>query len=167
MEIELESLKLRFEDNKKQVRRLGDMGDFFSDQDAVAARLDENPLIYEVYAHENEGQGNLSYAVTVIKPGDIGGEYFMTKGHFHEKDVAEVYIGLEGEGLLLLQDKEGNTRKLPLEPGRVSYVPKGYAHRSINTGNSELRLLAIYASDSGHDYGTIKEEGFKEKIVKN
>jgi len=153
------------DENKKTVRKLSDMKGFYADSRAVARILeDSDPVIYEVYAHESEGPGNLSYALTVINPGDVAGEYFMTKGHFHHKSSAELYLGLEGEGVLLLQNRQGDTKRIRLEPGRVSYVPKDYAHRSINTGSSKLKFLAIYSSDSGHDYSTIEKEGFNELV---
>ncbi len=164
----MRNFSLHLDENQRTVRRLSDMKGFYADQEAVAQILKESdPVIYEVYAceSEEEGPGNLSYALTVINPGDVGGEYYMTKGHFHHKPSAELYLGLEGEGILLLQDREGNTRRIPLLPGRVSYVPANYAHRSINTGRSQLRFLAIYQSDSGHDYGTIEKEGFRERIL--
>jgi glucose-6-phosphate isomerase len=78
-----------------------------------------------------------------------------------------VYIGLEGTGLIVMQDKEGNTRREELRPGRIAYVPKGFAHRSINTGKEKLKFLAVYAGDSGHDYGSIKDEGFKDILKKH
>ena len=168
MELDLGGFKLSLKENKKTVRKLSDMKGFYTDQGAVARILEDgDPVIYEVYARESEGPGNLSYAVTVINPGDVGGECFMTKGHFHDKPTAELYLGLEGEGILLLQNRQGDTKKLRLEPGRVSYVSKDCAHRVINTGSSKLKFLAIYSSDSGHDYGTIEKEGFKETVRKD
>ncbi len=167
MDLQLDDFRLTFEENKKTVRKLSDMKDFYADQRMATRTLQlYDPTIYAVYAHESEGPGNLSYAVTVINPGDIGGEYYMTKGHFHTKPTAELYLGLEGEGILLLQDRKGKAKKLPLQPGKISYVPKDHAHRAINTGDSQLKFLAIYSSDSGHDYSTIKEKGFEERVKK-
>ena len=141
---------------------------FFSDKNAVDAILKKSdPVVYEVYFCEKGDVGDLDYAVTVIKPGDVGGEFFMTKGHFHEKDVGEVYVALEGEGILLLQDKQGKVVKKKFVAGEVSYVPKGFAHRAINTGKKELKFLTVYPSDSGHDYNTIEKKGFKEIIKRD
>jgi glucose-6-phosphate isomerase len=168
MDLGLGPITLRLSGSEKQARRLSDMRGFFADKGSVDAMLKRSdPVVYEVYSCENGGVGDLSYAVTVIKPGDVGGEFFMTKGHFHKKDVGEVYVGLEGEGVLLLQDKQGKTIKKQFGRGEVSYVPKGFAHRAVNTGKKELKFLAIYPSDSGHDYGIIERNGFKEIIRRN
>jgi glucose-6-phosphate isomerase len=45
-------------------------------------------------------------------------------------------------------------------------VPKEFAHRSVNVGDEALVFLAIYPSDSGHDYGSIERKGFNEKLKK-
>lgn len=165
MELKLDKFLLSISESERQIRRLSDMKKFFADRPAVEKLLKNNdPIIYEVYACEIGDTGDLSYAITIINPGDINGEYFMTKGHFHDKEVAEVYIGLEGSGVLLMQDRRGKTKKLMIKPGKVSYVPRGFAHRAANTGKKQLKFLAIYPSDSGHDYDTIEKEGFKEII---
>jgi len=169
MEIKLDKFILKLEESEKQARRLSDMGDFFADRQAVDCRLKtEDPVVYEVYScGTDEGQtGDLSYAVTVINPGDIGGEYYMTKGHFHKKDVAEVYVCFEGSGILLMQDRAGRIKKSSLKAGEIFYVPKGFAHRAVNTGKGKLKFLAIYPSDSGHDYESIEKNGFAERIIK-
>ena len=49
--------------------------------------------------------------------------------------------------------------------GRVIYVPPGWAHRAINIGSTKLIFLAIYPSDAGHDYGAIKERGFRKIVI--
>lgn len=48
--------------------------------------------------------GELLHCVTIIQTGDIDGEFFMTKGHYHiDRSCAEIYYGQKGRGLLLLQ----------------------------------------------------------------
>jgi len=168
MEVKLGDFAISFSESGKQVRRMSDLKNLFSDKKAAdLAAKSGNPVVYEVYAKESEDPDGLSYAVTVINPGEVGGEYFMTKGHFHAKPTGELYLGLEGSGILLLQDRKGNTQKVKIEPGKISYVPSGYAHRSVNTGNGKLKFLAVYRADSGHDYITVEKEGFKDKIKKN
>ena len=167
MELSMPGFALRLSGSEKQTRRLSDLRDFFADKataDNILKRGD--PIIYEVHAKEAGNAGDLSYAVTVINPGDVAGEFYMTKGHFHRKPVGEVYLGLEGEGVLLLQDRAGKTKKLPIRPGEIAYVQKGFAHRAINTGKKQLKFLAVYPSDSGHDYTTIEKKGFKEVMRK-
>ncbi len=165
MELKLKDFALSFSETEKQARRLSDMKGYFADREAAGRMIKAgDPVVYEVYAKESAEHGGLSYAVTVINPGDVAGECFMTKGHFHEKPLAEVYLGLEGEGVIVLQDRKGLSGKVPIAPGRLSYVPGGSAHRSVNTGKSKLKFLAIYSSDSGHDYATIERSGFKERV---
>lgn len=163
MDVRLRDFGLTLSKSKKQVRRLSDMRGAYENQENVAKILKaRDPIIYEVYACDAGGAGDLSYAITIINPGSIGGEYFMTKGHFHKKAVAEIYIGLGGEGVLLLQDRSGRSKKMLVKPGRVCYSPIGWAHRAANTGKKELKYLAVYPSDSGHDY----EVRFKARVKK-
>ena len=153
---------------KKIVRKLSDMKDFYYDKSAVKEILmRSDPIIYEVYAYETEKQdGNLSFATTILYPGKIGREFYMTKGHFHEKeDRAEVYVGLSGTGLMLIMDKNGETKIVKIEPNSVIYVPPYHAHRAVNIGDKPLIFLAIYPSDAGHNYGDIKLKGFSKIVI--
>ncbi len=155
------------EDAKKIVRRLEDLRGYFLDGDAYQRLLDENPVMYEVYAVEQEGnEGDLNFATTVLYPGKVGREFFFTKGHFHAKaDRAEVYYAIKGKGGMLLQTPGGDVKWVPMKPGTVVYVPPYWAHRSVNTGSESLVFLAIYPADAGHDYGSIKEKGFAKLVI--
>ena len=64
------------------------------------------PVLYEVYEFKRpEVAGELLHGVSVIHPGLVGNEFFMTKGHFHSLlETAEVYYCLKGEG----GDGDGN-----------------------------------------------------------
>jgi glucose-6-phosphate isomerase len=65
----------------------------------------------------------------------VGNEYFMTRGHFHaRREQGEVYFGLRGSGLLLLQDEQGQARFEQVFAGSVHIIPGFTAHRLINTG---------------------------------
>jgi glucose-6-phosphate isomerase len=115
-----------------------------------------NPLIYTVdFIQENE----ISYAITTINPGKIGKENYMTKGHYHKKNVSEIYYLLHGQGEILLK-KGKEKKKIKMKKNIFHYVPAGYAHRTVNTGEEKLFFLSIYQTDSGHDYKKIEEEGF-------
>ncbi len=153
--------------SKRIVRRLSDMRGYFQDSDAYERMLAENPIIYEVYAIEqDEKEGDLNFATTIIHPGKVGDEFFMTKGHYHSKaDRSELYLCLKGRGMMLTQDMEGNAEWIEMEPMRMVYVPPYHAHRTINTGNKPFIFLAIYPSDAGHDYGSIAEKGFSKIVV--
>ncbi|MFQ6137331.1 MAG: glucose-6-phosphate isomerase family protein [Candidatus Hydrothermarchaeales archaeon] len=152
---------------KKIERRLGDMEGFFADEEAYKSLLKEDPLIYTVYempAPAEEGQ--FSYATTILYPGKVGEEYFMTKGHYHAKrGTGEIYVGISGCGVLLMQTQEGEVKSMEIVKGTVAYVPPYWAHRTINTGGENFVFLAIYPADASHDYGSIAEEGFAKILV--
>ncbi|MCK4756858.1 MAG: cupin domain-containing protein [Thermoplasmata archaeon] len=140
------------------IRREEDMIGFFKEA------ADTGKLIYDVY--EIEGPHSTDMGLTIMKPGKVGREYHMTKGHFHESGSAdEYYFCLSGKGLILLQSAEGELRHMPLDEGGGVYVPPGWAHRTVNVGNDDFILLAIFPKDAGHDYGTIKEKGFGAMVV--
>jgi glucose-6-phosphate isomerase len=147
-------------------RRLSDMpGMYLEDEDVD---VDGDPLIYRVYGIPVPATtGNVLSSTTVIEPGTVGREYFMTKGHFHEvRDRAEIYVGLAGEGRLLMATEAGEHVVEPMRRGTVNYVPGGWAHRSINVGDEPLVFFAAYVGDAGHDYATIEEEGFPVLLLK-
>ncbi len=152
--------------NSVQKRYLSDLKDYFADKEKIEKILErENPLVYTVYEMKFDQPGALSYAVTVIEPGKVGDEYYFTKGHFHSKSAAEIYIVFQGIGMLLLENRSGDTKFFNMFRGSIINVDPDYAHRSINTGNDKLVFLAIYASDAGHEYEYIKEKGFKYRVI--
>lgn len=154
---------------KSSARTLWDLKAVFADQDAVRALLEAgNPLVYEFYELTNipETSGNLRFGTTIVYPGKVGNEYFLTKGHFHTiLEAAEVYYCLSGEGAMLMETPEGETSLCPLKPGDSLYVPGRNAHRSINTGSVPLVMFFAFRADAGHDYGTIERKGYRKLLV--
>jgi glucose-6-phosphate isomerase len=154
--------------DKRQVK-LSDLRDFFYDYEAVDRMLSQgkDPVVYEVFENSQpEVEGQINFGVTVLNPGKIGREYYLTKGHFHTKEnTAELYVGLTGEGMMIMQTKDGQPEILKIQPGHVIYVPPFWAHRTINVGRSKLTFFFVYPSDSGHDYGTIREKGFAKIVI--
>jgi glucose-6-phosphate isomerase len=149
-------------------RRLSDLKGLFSDASAQAALLGSNPLLYQVFETEENPavEGQLRFSTTVIQPGQVGREYFMTKGHFHGKaDRAELYFGLKGQGALLLQTPSGEINLQTMTAGAASFVPPYWGHRTINTGTEPFVFLAVYPSDAGYDYGAIAERGFSSLLL--
>lgn len=110
--------------------------------------IKENPVIYEVYT---KAFSPIDLGLTVIHPGDVKGEFFMTKGHIHAKKTPEFYILLEGKGLLIFQ-KNNKVKKIKLKKGEITLIPEGYAHRSINIGDKKLKILTVYHEDSWPNY---------------
>jgi len=149
-------------------RRLSSLRNCFADQAAYAAALAGDPILYATSGVETiSGDGQLHYVIGVIQPGKVGDEYYMTKGHLHAwRPAAEVYIGLSGEGMMLLQDEEtGECVALPLAAERVVYVPGHTAHRTINTGSEPLVYWGVLSSAAGHDYGSVADRNFNLVVV--
>lgn len=154
-------------DNKIE-RRLSDLEGMFNNESSYKTMLaQEDTLIYEVLEKQvPEEAGQLAHAVTIIYPGKVGNEYFMTKGHFHQKEpTAELYLGIKGLGGIILQDKEGNSNYFEIRPGSLVYVAPYWAHRTVNTSDELFSFLAIYPAEAGHDYGTIEAIGFPKLVV--
>lgn len=151
-----------------QQRHLSDLKGLYADPMAETALMSQNPLIYEVYeATQNpKVAGQLLYSTTVIYPGKVGDEYFFTKGHYHAiADRAELYFGLVGEGVLLLQTPEGEVNMQRMTPGAAAYVPPYWGHRTINVGSGNFVFFACYPADAGYDYAAIAETGFAQILV--
>jgi glucose-6-phosphate isomerase len=127
-----------------------------------------NSVVYRVSAIQvPEANSEVMCSTTVLEPGDVEGEYYMTKGHFHQqRDRSEVYIGLSGEGRLVMAREDDAVCIEPMHRGTVNYVPGGWAHRSVNVGETPLVFFAAYVADAGHDYETIARDGFPVLVVK-
>ncbi|WP_035743713.1 glucose-6-phosphate isomerase family protein [Arthrobacter sp. MA-N2] len=136
-------------------RRLDDM------KTAYAQETSGDDLVYEVRQIDvPTTNSNLLSSTTTLYPGKTNGEYYMTKGHFHQKrDRAEVYIGLSGEGRLLMSSESGEVVVEEMRAGSVNYVPGGWAHRSVNVGEEPLVFYAVYIADAGQDYLAIEHQG--------
>ena len=149
-------------------RALSLMRGQYADEQAYEAMLaQEDTELYEVYEivrpHES---GELLHGLSVVHPGKVGDEYFMTKGHFHTVlETAEVYYCLKGEGMMVMETPEGDWAVEELRPGKVLYVPPRWAHRSVNTGREDLITFFVYPGHAGHDYGTIETQGFRKLVL--
>lgn len=150
-------------------RRLSSMAGQYADEEAFEAMLaQEDVVLYEVYEiFRPHVIGELLHGLSVVHPGKVGDEYFMTKGHFHTVlETAEVYYCLQGEGMMVMETPEGEWAVEELRPGRVLYVPPRWAHRSVNTGQHEdLVTFFIYPGHAGHDYGTVEQQGFRKLVL--
>jgi len=150
-------------------RRLSAMKGMFSDDEQYGAALAlEDALIYEFYdLGQPEDEGDIAFGTSITYPGRVGDEYYMTKGHFHTiLDTGEVYYCLAGQGMMLMENPEGDWEAQSLKPGAAVYVPPRYAHRSINVSSTEpLATFFAFRADAGHDYGTIESKGFRKLVV--
>jgi glucose-6-phosphate isomerase len=150
-------------------RSLSAMRNQYHDEQAYEALLNQQDyMLYEVYEVKRpEIAGELLQGISIVHPGKVGDEFFMTKGHFHsELDTAEVYYCLQGEGLMVMETPEGEWAVEKLIPEKVLYVPPRWAHRSVNTSrNEDLVTFFVYPGNAGHDYGSIEKQGFRKLVV--
>ena len=150
-------------------RYLSQMSGMFADEAALQAKIAENDeIIYEFHGLPvPEHEGDLAFGCSIVNPGKVGDEYYFTKGHFHTiLETGEVYYCLKGHGYMLMENPEGDWSAQELRPGEAVYVPKRYAHRSINVSSDEqLVTFFVFRADAGHDYGTIETKGYRKLLV--
>lgn len=139
----------------------------FRDEGAYS-KLDPKQAVYSVeMLPAGTQEGDLNFGASHIESGDVGGEFYMTRGHFHERiEQAEYYFGSAGEGLLIMQKVSGEVYIEKVFPGSVHHIPGHVAHRLVNTGAERLSALAVWPSIAGHNYGTLKEDGFNVRVYK-
>lgn len=91
----------------KKATRISDLKNVFRDEAARGA-LPQDTIVYnvQVYFPVAEGtEGGLFFGITKIAPGQIGNEYYITRGHFHAvSNRGEFYWGIRGHGKLILMD---------------------------------------------------------------
>ncbi len=99
-------------------------------------------------------------------PGKVGNEYFMTRGHYHERrDRGEIYYTQSGSGVLLLHSRQGDVRTVEMKPGVCAFIPPDWAHRSVNTGDEKLVFVWCCSQDAGHDYAEIASRGMRQLVL--
>lgn len=110
--------------------------------------------------------------ITILLPGNFGGEYAKTFGHYHKHGEEEVYRVLYGNGLLLLQklgeqlDVVSDFKIIPLSEGQEITVPAGFGHALVNTSSDLLVTLDKEPASAGHIYEPVKKmKGFAYYIV--
>lgn len=97
-----------------------------------------------------EPVGALSFGVTVLHPGQIDSEYYMTKGHYHVvRNTAKYIIRFPARGVLVTENEDGQCILLPMAPGTASYVAPGFAHRMVNTGSQPLVSFYVFPRGCG------------------
>ncbi|MGD8172806.1 glucose-6-phosphate isomerase family protein [Vibrio sp. TRT 21S02] len=157
--------QIRSEELMCKETTLGSLEGVFEDKNAYEKR-DPNEVIYcvEMFPPE-QTEGELNFGVTHLNPGTVGNEYYMTRGHIHERaEQAEYYFGAVGEGLLILQNEQGSVTVEKVFPGSVHHIRSVVAHRLVNTGRERLSALAVWPAVAGHDYTFIENEGFGVRI---
>lgn len=151
------------------VRHASDMRGHYRDAAALDALIaDGNPVHYEVFERPVPNEyGHLMYCISDLKPGVVGEECFITKGHYHTRiNTGEIYLALRGRGYMMMKTTDGQCRYEEFAPGRMVYVPPYWGHRSINTGDEPLISFCVYPGDAGHNYGDIEREGFPKRAFR-
>jgi glucose-6-phosphate isomerase len=154
--------------DRSKSTRASTMIPYYRDRAAIEAlAADGDPIHYEVFEKNIPTEaGHIMICISKLLPGKIGDEFFMTKGHYHQRiATAETYLCLRGEGVMLMKTPEGEVRAETFRPGRMVYVPPCWAHRSINTGREALITFCNYPADAGLNYGDILTEGFPKRVV--
>jgi glucose-6-phosphate isomerase len=149
-------------------RRLLDLKGCFKNTEAWQREVEKsNPIVYQVISSVvPETARELPQSITTIFAGDCAGELYMTKGHQHPDPQGEIYYGLEGQGGIILFDGK-KSAWVEITPGKIGYIPPGWAHRSINTGKSDYKFLAVYPGCAGHDYQWVLDNGMGLRAFKN
>lgn len=149
-------------------RTIRDLKGIFLDWAAYEA-MDPSLPVYRVETHAvvPEGEsGGLFFGISILRPGKVGDEYFMTKGHFHSRrECGEYYWCVRGQGSLILMEENRSLRTEDLSPGSLHYIPGHTAHRLVNTGVEDLVVGACWPSDAGHDYEAIASDGFSARLI--
>jgi len=152
-------------------RRYSDMKSMYLDEETRKKKEEqENIVVYRFYdLGVPQKDSELAFGTSIVYPGKVGKEYHMTNGHFHTiLNTAEIYYCQAGYGMMMMENPEGEVLYKEMHPGEVIYVPGRFAHRSINLSSTEtLITFFTFRSDAGHDYGMIREKGFRKIVVDN
>ncbi|HEY5788116.1 MAG TPA: glucose-6-phosphate isomerase family protein [Microlunatus sp.] len=155
--------------NGRYEKRLADLVGAYRDTAAYGAVLDADdgsPVYWVESSTTEDGPGGLITGISVLEPGRVGDEYAMTRGHLHAiSDRSELYLGLAGHGVMILETLDGRSEVVDVEPGRAVYVPGNWVHRSVNVGTDRFSTLFCYAADAGQDYAIIERAGGMASLV--
>ena len=90
--------------------------------------------------------GTAKTNITIWEPGLVGGEYIKSYGHYHVGELEETYTVLQGEGIIMLQERNigvdgkpidediKSVRAVRVKAGDSIHIPKNVGHLAINTG---------------------------------
>ena len=155
--------------NGRYEKFLGDLAGLYRDDAAYRERLtadDGRPVYWVESSQTEEGPGGLITGISVLEPGAVGAEYSMTRGHLHAiADRSELYVGLSGRGVMILETLDGRSEVVDVQPGQAVYVPGHWVHRSVNVGTERFSTLFCYAADAGQDYSIIERAGGMKSLV--
>ena len=83
--------------NGRYKKHFSDLEGLYEDEESFSRMLPEwsEKVVYQVEDHRaSEQPGDLIYGTTVMMPGKVGNEFFITRGHQQQKaECAETYFG--------------------------------------------------------------------------
>jgi len=146
-------------------RTLSDLGNYYANKNEIVFGSE---IVYETYTLPNGRNPDVLVATTVLHPGRVGNEFWMTRGHFHiDPSRGENCVTLSGNGVMLLANRSGEHMVENMAPGDVLSIDGEWAHRAVNVGVEPLIFLVSWMSDCGHDYESIERDGFPVRILAN
>ncbi len=150
-------------------KRIQELGGLYSDPISFEElkKLRGAQVAYEVYEYRpNNHPGDLIFGTSILYPGKVANEYFMTRGHLHAQgDRPEIYYCQAGRGVMLMENLDGGTKAVELNPNDIVYVPPYWIHRSVNVGDSPFITLFCYPADAGQDYDIIAQSGGMKSLI--
>jgi glucose-6-phosphate isomerase, archaeal len=107
-------------------------------------------------------QHGLRYDLTVLLPGDVGGELTKTAGHVHSAapdgiGYPEIYDVVHGTAAFILQFADPlRVTIVVCDPGERILIPPGASHLTVNIGRDPLVVADLVAIASRNDYGEFR-----------
>jgi hypothetical protein len=53
---------------------------------------------------------------------------------------------------------------VPIQPGVLGYIPPGWTHRSVNTGDEPFVFISVYPALSGQNYEPVRRSGLGARV---
>lgn len=150
------------------IRRVSNLVEQYSDELCAKELIGQtNPIVYEIYHHTFiTNNSDMAMGMSIIAPGKVGIEYFMTKGHLHEQyNQPEIYYCVKGSGYLLLDDFKNDFQAPKFSEGVAVHIPPQYAHRVVNIGDEQLIFVSAFHVAAGHVYEPVTKYGFAQLVV--
>jgi glucose-6-phosphate isomerase len=107
-------------------------------------------------------QHGLRYDLTVVLPGEVGGELTKTAGHIHSDapdgvGYPEIYDVIHGTAAFILQFTDPlRVTIIVCEAGERILIPPGASHLTVNVGRDPLVVADLVAIASQNDYGEFR-----------
>lgn len=148
------------------MRTVGDLREYWHDSAAAELVADQPLYETETYFSKPDGtEGAILWGSTRLFAGSVGGEYHMTRGHWHLKPThGELIVCVSGTGLVVLMDSSREVSTVELSAGVTYHIDGTLAHRTVNTGDEPLVFWCAWAADCGHEYESILRDGFSQRF---